>query len=63
MRPASGGDFRQAVVHYQKCLETYPGNNYALFGLADCYKALNKYNQAIRFGKNIFSMTIQISPC
>jgi tetratricopeptide (TPR) repeat protein len=25
----------------------HPGNNYALFGLADCYKALNQYNKAI----------------
>ena len=33
--------------YYKKCLEYYPANNYALFGLADCYKALNQYAKAI----------------
>jgi tetratricopeptide (TPR) repeat protein len=35
------------VGYYQRCLACYPGNNYALFGLADCYKALNQYHRAI----------------
>jgi tetratricopeptide (TPR) repeat protein len=41
------GNFREAAVYYQRCLARHPGNNYALFGLADCYKALNQYHKAI----------------
>jgi tetratricopeptide (TPR) repeat protein len=41
------GSFRDAAVYYQRCLAYHPGNNYALFGLADCYKALNQYHKAI----------------
>jgi tetratricopeptide (TPR) repeat protein len=41
------GAFRDAIAFYQRCLVHHPGNNYALFGLADCYKALNQYHKAI----------------
>ncbi|MCF6335555.1 MAG: tetratricopeptide repeat protein, partial [Spirochaetales bacterium] len=42
------GKFKDAIIYYQRCLDMYELNNYALFGLADCYKALRKYNQAIK---------------
>jgi tetratricopeptide (TPR) repeat protein len=35
------------VEYYRRCLAHHPGNNYALFGIADCYKALNQYHKAI----------------
>jgi tetratricopeptide (TPR) repeat protein len=41
------GAYREAANYYQRCLSFHPGNNYALFGLADCYKAMNQYNKAI----------------
>jgi tetratricopeptide (TPR) repeat protein len=41
------GVFRNAILFYQRCLDHHPGNNYALFGMAACYKALAQYGKAI----------------
>ncbi len=41
------GTLYEAVKFYQRCLANHSTNSYALFGLADCYKAMNQYQKAI----------------
>ena len=39
--------YLEAAQYYQRCLDLYPKNNYALFGLADCYRSLKQFHRAI----------------
>lgn len=39
--------FAQGIEFFQKALEREPGNFYALFGLADCNRGLNRQDQSL----------------
>ena len=41
-------NYRNALKYYSACLECNPNNNYAYFGIADCYKSLNQLPDAIQ---------------
>jgi tetratricopeptide (TPR) repeat protein len=48
----------EALVHYQKALEQYPGNVEILQNIGDGFKSLGKYEDAIRF----YDKALEIDP-
>jgi len=50
--------YRQSMEYYSSVLNMYPSNDYALYKIAKCYFALQKYNEA---NENI-SKAITLSP-
>ena len=52
------GNYQEAINYYQKFLETQTGDVAFYIALADCYKNLNQYTQAI----NIYEKAIKLYP-
>jgi tetratricopeptide (TPR) repeat protein len=45
--------FERGIVYFERALEIDGDNFYALFGLADCYRGMNKQEQSLAFWKRI----------
>jgi len=50
------GNYQEAIVHYQKFLETQTGDIALYVALADCYKCLNQYSEVIKIYREAINL-------